>query len=468
MRTNATSLFALLAALSAATAYAASSQDVPPTLPYCVVGTGQNHVFSNTGQLLKAPKSGEPFFGQDACYRTCLPSYRNNNDGTVSDLNTGLAWVQARGRKVTWQAALAGAKTCRVGGYSDWRMPTIKELYSLINFNGGCRMTEADSTPYLDRHYFGFQYGDVANGERLIDCQDWSATAYVSTTMRNDATIFGVNFADGRIKGYPKINPGPSGTPHTLFVRYVRGNPHYGKNDFHDNDDGTISDQATGLMWTQKDSGRGMDWEHALAWVQAKNAAKYLGHGDWRLPNAKELQSIVDYTRSPATTHSPAIDPRFKTTRLANGEYPYFWSGTTHLDGPIQRQGMAAVYVAFGRGTGWMRMPPWSTTYALLDVHGADASAAIRRAATPPLFPHGRGPQGDVIGINNFVRAVRNIDPQMVRLAKPDVTPLPHAAFSAGGAGGFPPQGRRGAWQGPPAGFGPPPPGAPGTPDPGP
>ena len=186
-------------------------------------------------------------------------------------------------------------------------MPTIKELYSLISFNGGFH-PEGNSTPYLDTKYFRFVYGDQSKGERPIDCQDWSATEYVSTTMDGNPTVFGVNFADGRIKGYPKQRRGPDGvTTHKLYVRYVRGNPDYGKNDFHDNGDGTIIDRATGLMWSKADSRKGMNWEAALAWVQAKNAEKYLGHGDWRLPNAKELQSIVDYTRAPAVTHSPAI-----------------------------------------------------------------------------------------------------------------------------------------------------------------
>ena len=46
------------------------------------------------------------------------PAYRDNGDGTVTDLNTGLMWVQARGAKVTWDAAVAGAAACRVGGHS--------------------------------------------------------------------------------------------------------------------------------------------------------------------------------------------------------------------------------------------------------------------------------------------------------------------------------------------------------------
>ena len=77
-----------------------------------------------------------------------------------------------------------------------------------------------------------------------------------------------------------------------------------------------------------------MNWSNALAWVQAKNAARYLGYSDWRLPNAKELQSIVDYTRSPDTTASAAIDPVFTCTQITNeanqADYPWYWSGTTH------------------------------------------------------------------------------------------------------------------------------------------
>lgn len=372
-------------------------------VPYPIVGTGQTGYYDNAREIAP-PKPGQAFYGQDAQHPGLMPAYRDNGDGTVSDLNTGLMWVQARGEKVSWTAAVAGAATCRVGGYTDWRMPTIKELYSLINFTGSFRMSAAQSIPYLDTRYFGFMYGNEAAGERAIDCQDWSATQYLDTTMGGNATVFGVNFADGRIKGYPR-DRGPRGM-HTLYIRYVRGNPHYGKNDFHDNGDGTISDRATGLQWSKTDSGRGMNWAAALAWVQARNAEHYLGFHDWRLPNAKELQSIVDYTRAPAVTHSAAIDPLFHCTQLADGEYPYYWTSTTHLDGPPDRQGGAAIYLAFGRALGWMQFPP-AFTWQLLDVHGAGAQRSDPKIGNPVAFPHGRGPQGDVIRIENFVRCVR-------------------------------------------------------------
>lgn len=400
----------------------------PATLPYCIVDTGQKRIFSDKAQLLKAPKAGEPFFGQDGCYQGPQPSYQDNKDGTISDLNTGLMWVKARGEKVNWKDAIAGASKCRVGGCNDWRVPNIKELYSLIDFNGSARRTADASTPYIDTRYFEFKYGDESKGERMIDCQDWSATEYVGTTMNGNATVFGVNFADGRIKGYPKVRPGPGGGDHTLYVRYVRGNAAYGKNDFSDNKDGTVTDRATGLMWTQADSARGMNWQDALAWVVARNKEKHLGHSDWRLPNAKELQSIVDYTRAPQATQpsqqGPAIDPVFRISKLEGGEYPYFWSGTTHLDGPLDKVGAAAVYVSFGRALGWMQTPPGRGEFKLLDVHGAGAQRSDPKAGDPADFPKGRGPQGDVIRILNYVRLVRNVDAAGTVEVQPDLTAI--------------------------------------------
>lgn len=383
---------------------------------FTIVDTGQNTCY-DASQEIPCPPAGGPFYGQDAQIHGPQPAYLVNGDGTVSDLNTGLMWTRGDDAKVSWDAAVQGAANCRAGGHADWRLPTIKELYSLIQFNGidpDLRAQSSTLRPFIDSEAFSFRYGRPEEGDRAIDAQYATTTRCVDPVMHGAQAMFGVNFADGRIKGYPTQARGRR--PAKLYhVLYVRGNPDYGINDFVDNGDGTVTDRATGLMWTKGDSGTlgagrggngGLDWPEALAWVAQLDHA---GHTDWRLPNAKELQSIVDYTRSPNRTHSAAIDPVFDATPIVNEggqlDFAYYWTSTTHARA---RSGSAAVYVAFGRALGYMpdRRPGGSPQ--LLDVHGAGAQRSDPKTGSPSAYPHGRGPQGDVVRIDNLVRAVRN------------------------------------------------------------
>jgi hypothetical protein len=391
------------------------------SLTYPIVDTGQKKCY-NSSLEIGAPSSGQAFYGQDAQKQGNQPRYRDNGDGTISDLVTGLMWqktadLNGDGKinasdKVTFAQGVAGAQTCRTGGYNDWRLPSIKELYSLIMFNGidpsGWQGTDTgDLTSFLDTTYFAFGYGDLTAGERIIDAQYMSSTKYVTTTMVNDETDFGVNFADGRIKGYGLTI---RGTDKTFYVKYVRGNSDYGKNRFRDNHNGIITDEATGLMWQQVDSKAGLTWADALSWVQQKNTEKYLGYGDWRLPNVKELQSIIDYTRSPKTNGTAAIDPLFTcsatTSEGGSTTFPFYWSSTTHAN---MMNGSYAAYVCFGEAFGWMQDP--IGTYQLLDVHGAGAQRSDPKSGNPTDYPYGHGPQGDVIRIYNYVRMVRDASP---------------------------------------------------------
>lgn len=406
-----------------------SSANSKSKLPYIIVDTGQTKYYDNSREI-PAPQQGAPFYGQDAQYQGNQPSYSLSSDGlTVYDNVTGLTWQRSpdtngdssltSSDKLSWakaQAHPAALNAAKYGGFSDWRLPTIKELYSLIKFNGTDPNPTGNNifglTPFIDTNYFKFAYGQVNAGERIIDSQYASSTLDISKGWNGDK-LFGVNFADGRIKGYGLIMSGPAGQPpvggrpdtgeKTFFVQCVRGDTEYGKNNFANNGNGTITDRATGLMWSRSDSGSGMNWKDALSWVQTKNVANYLGHNDWKLPNAKELQSIIDYTRSPDTTGSAAIDPLFTCTQITNeagqADYPFYWTGTTHASsgGP----GGASVYIAFGRAMGYMN-GQWQ------DVHGAGAQRSDPKSGDPANFPTGRGPQGDAIRINNFVRLVRD------------------------------------------------------------
>ncbi|MBT3291798.1 MAG: DUF1566 domain-containing protein [Victivallales bacterium] len=376
-------------------------------LPYAIVDTGQVRGYDATREIA-LPHPGKPFFGQDANYKGNQPTYRDHGDGTVSDLVTGLMWQKSPGPKRTYQQAVAGAAKCRTGGHDDWRLPSVKELYSLILFSGQDPDAMSASTkgliPFIDTKTFDFEYGDTTKGERVIDSQWATSTKYVSTTMNGNETMFGVNFADGRIKGYP-TSARMRGRAKTYHVLYVRGNPAYGKNDFRRQGKGIVMDRATGLAWTRKDSGKGMTWEEALAYAENLTLG---GHSDWRLPTAKELQSLVDYSRSPDTTKSAAIDPIFQLTQIRNEggkrDFACYWTCSTHT-----RSGGgsgAAAYIAFGRGLGWMT-DRRTGKRALLDVHGAGCQRSDPKAGDASRFPYGRGPQGDVLRIRNHVLCVR-------------------------------------------------------------
>ncbi len=381
------------------------------TLTYKIVDTNQDKCYDTLNEITP-PLPGAAFYGQDAQFDGYPPSYQDNGDATVTDLVTGLMWQQQLfDGKLTFDEAVAGADTFNLAGYTDWRLPTIKELYSLILFSGAdiSGLNPEYLSPFLDTNYFEFRYGDTLIGERLIDAQYASSTEYVGGTMGGDPTDFGVNFADGRIKGYG-TGPMPGQTEDKKFeVRYVRGNTIYGMNDFSDAGDGTIRDVNTGLIWDKYDSGEGLNWEEALAWVEQKNAEQYLGNNDWRLPNAKEMQSILDYSRSPQTSNSAAIDPVFNISSLidegGSTNYPFFWTGTTHASS--NGTGGFGVYVCFGEALGWMEEPPMSGNYTLMDVHGAGAQRSDPKSGDPANWPHGNGPQGDVVRIFNYVRLVR-------------------------------------------------------------
>ncbi|MBN1262612.1 MAG: DUF1566 domain-containing protein [Anaerolineae bacterium] len=409
-------------------------------MTYPVVDTGQTICYDD-GDELACPAAGEAFYGQDAQFDGNAPGYTDNGNGTVTDNVTGLMWQQSPDTdedgdidvadKFTYAEACAYCEALDLAGYDDWQLPGIKQLYSLIDFSGidpsGYQGNDTTGlNPFIDTDYFDFAYGDTNAGERLIDAQFASSTLYVAATPMQ--LLFGVNFADGRIKGYGLTMPGPGGGEKTFYVLCSRGNTSYGQNSFVDNQDGTITDSASGLMWAQDDSEQGLNWEEALAWVEEKNAENYLGYSDWRLPNVKELQSLVDYTRSPDTTGSAAIDPLFDVTAITNEagatDYPFYWSSTTHANW-TESPGAYGAYVAFGRALGYM-----NNTW--VDVHGAGAQRSDPKSGDPVDWPYGHGPQGDAIRIYNYVRLVRDVDESPTVVPTSTATPLPTSTATPG------------------------------------
>lgn len=102
---------------------------------------------------------------------------------------------------------------------------------------------------------------------------------------------------------------------------------------FIDNGDSTVTDTRTGLMWKQcvegqsgadcaEGSGTTHTWQEALLAAESANTGKgFAGYTDWRLPNGKELASLVEMR-----CYGPAIN----TTLFPNQPSFGVWAGSAY------------------------------------------------------------------------------------------------------------------------------------------
>ena len=272
--------------------------------------TGQTQCYDNAVEIT-CPFPGEDFHGQDAQYSINPQSYTkldaNGNDlpdnapwpwVMVRDNITGLIWEMKQDKDDTenyanphdadntyvWSDSIGDGtgtedfihalNSEQFGSYSDWRLPTIKELSSLID----------SSIPYP---------GPIINTDYFANTQPgvyWSSPTYADST-----------------------------TGAHQYVRAVRGGQCGLHGTFVDNGNGTVTNTGTGLMWQKATAPGRYLWQAALLYCEGLFLG---GHNDWRLPSRNELQSIVDYN-----TAYPAFDPIFSYND--NGLYDFYWSSTT-------------------------------------------------------------------------------------------------------------------------------------------
>ncbi|WP_457665605.1 Lcl C-terminal domain-containing protein [Thiolapillus sp.] len=101
--------------------------------------------------------------------------------------------------------------------------------------------------------------------------------------------------------------------------------------DFQDNGDGTVTHKTTGLMWTKcalGQTGAGCtggsaatySWNEAL---EAAVASRVAGHADWRVPNIKELATLVE---------QQCFDPAINSTVFPALPAADFWSSSPTAD----------------------------------------------------------------------------------------------------------------------------------------
>jgi len=128
-----------------------------PAAAYQLPDTGQHKCYNDAGTEITCPRPGERFYGQDAQYQGPEPAFRDNGNGTVTDLNTGLMWQQGDDQNecaeysygcYTWEEAGAYCDALTLAGYTDWRLPDRRELVSIVNY------AIASPGPTIDTRYF--------------------------------------------------------------------------------------------------------------------------------------------------------------------------------------------------------------------------------------------------------------------------------------------------------------------------
>ena len=256
-----------------------------------------SHYLPDTGQTTSFTLTN----GEDADFLIHPPSYTENGDGTITDNVTGLIWQKADGGEMTFESAGNYCKTLVLGGKIDWRLPTGHELFGINNFDR--------VNPALDINFF----------------TKTSAEYWWSSDLRSDDTsyVWVVN-AGGGIGAHPKTETVSAGGAKRFHVRAVR-NPFRGTLPsfrFKDNNDGTITDNYTGLIWQKLPSATPLTWEESLGYAKGLSL---VGKSDWRVPNVKELQSLNDETQM-----KPSLNKNYFPTILSGN----FWSSTSQVNTP--------------------------------------------------------------------------------------------------------------------------------------
>ncbi len=235
--------------------------------------TGQELCY-NWDSIIDCPSSGEDFYGQDGTYSINPPDLTDNGDGTIQDKLTGLTWEKKTEgiETVTYAEALLYCENLVLGGSDDWRLPTRPEYSTVLNYGV--------ISPALDHDIFPGEpgIGDTASY--------WTTSDYHDNTSQ----VWKIKISFGLIDKNSKT--GSMGK-----VRCVTGTV-LPTAKFVDNGDGTVTDKSTGLMWEQKtDDGSTGDKDIKRTWNASMQYCESLtlgGYTDWRLPNTKEQERIVD------------------------------------------------------------------------------------------------------------------------------------------------------------------------------
>ncbi len=246
--------------------------------------SGQTKSFTNT-------------FGEDQDYASNMPFFIDHGNGTITDTITGLMWQKIDFGEISFENAVKYCDTLTLGGYTDWRLPSPLEGFSILNLQ--------NTNPAINTTFFPKSAAEY-----------W----WTNKLQYNDPSKVWVTNSGGGIGNHLKTETISAGGTKNFFVRAVRdvNTPSILPNRYISNGDGTITDLVTHLVWQQTPEAQVKTWEDALVYAEGLTFAS---KSDWRLPSIRELQSINDENFG-----SPSVNNSF--FHIVNTERK-FWSSTT-------------------------------------------------------------------------------------------------------------------------------------------
>ena len=263
---------------------------------YGVKQTGQTKSYDKSGNEAANTDDGYYQSGNDINYT------RDADKGVVVDYATGYMWQDNEDAKID-TGLLDDAKhyceTLTLGNYTDWRLPTLQELVTIVDMS--------KHNPAIDVNTF----------EHIA--LDFS---YIVSDLGKEFDAGGKHYSYGKSVSFSEGNAITTGG---YYVRCVRNFGKIPDQTFvRDDASKTVRDLRTKLQWqdTPEVQTAYYSWQEGIAYCEGLDLD---GHQDWRMPSFFELYSL--FVPTAKNTSTPGIDPAFKNTYRGQ----YFTSTTNAL-----------------------------------------------------------------------------------------------------------------------------------------
>lgn len=287
---------------------------------YAIPDTGQTKCydgFRSGASEIVCPSPGEALYGQDAQYGPNLQSFTKLDSAgnalpddaaelhaMVLDNVTGLTWevkqdydttknelnLHDANNRYTMQEALdtfiAGLNAAKYGGYDDWRLPNVKELFFLMDHGNASILIDILYFPNTAGRYNEKYWTSTPAANPTTSADSWCVDFWLRSDTDTSSTLYLPNSEE-------------------MYVRAVRGESIPLQNIYIDNGDGTVTDTTTGLMWANRYHGDSSYFKNHLSY--AENLILYnngewttndsgVRYDDWHLPSVNELMTLVNPT----------------------------------------------------------------------------------------------------------------------------------------------------------------------------